>query len=156
VKRTLVVVGCMLLAAGPPIAGAASSGNRGADVRLRLPAPETVEVARDRKPPELRISVSPETLTNPNGRLRTIEISGEAEDDTELEEIYLASVESDEPGEARDIAGERIGKFDDSLFLRAERSASGNGRTYTITYVAVDTAGNEARASASVVVPTDT
>lgn len=149
-KRTLVVAGFLLLAAVPPIAGA-SAGNDASG--LRLPAPEAVEPARDRKPPELRISVSPETLANPKGRLRTVEISGEAEDDTELEEVYLASVESDEPGEARDIAGAEIGKFDRSLFLRAERSASGNGRTYTITFVAVDAAGNEARATATVVVP---
>jgi hypothetical protein len=150
VKRTLVVVGFLLLAAGPPIAGTASAGN---DAALRLPAPEAVEPARDRTPPELRISVSPETLTNPNGRLRTIEISGEAEDDTELAEIYLASVESDERGEARDIAGERIGSFDDEVLLRAERSANGNGRTYRITYVAVDAAGNRATATATVSVP---
>jgi endo-1,4-beta-xylanase len=152
VKRTLVAVGFLLLAALPPIAGASSAGTQ---VALRLPEPETDEAVRDRKPPELRISVSPEKLTNPNGRLRTIEISGEAEDDTELEEIYLASVESDEAGEARDIAGERIGRFDDEVLLRAERSANGNGRTYRITYVAVDAAGNRATATATVSVPAD-
>lgn len=151
----LVVVGFMLLATVPPIAGAASPGKRAVAVRAPAPAPEAVEPARDRTPPELRISVSPETLANPNGRLRTVEISGEADDDTELEEVYLASVESDEPGEARDIAGDRIGSMDDEVLLRAERAANGNGRTYRITFVAVDAAGNRATASATVSVPVD-
>ena len=150
-KHTLVVVGFMVLAAVPPLAGAGSPGKRA--VAVRLPAPEAVEPARDRKPPELQIRVTPDVLSNPNGRLRTVEISGEAEDDTELEEIYLASVESDNPGEANDIAGERIGSFDDEVLLRAERAANRNGRTYRITYVAVDGAGNRATATATVSVP---
>lgn len=152
-KRTLVLVGLLLLTVAPPIGGAASPGSRTAT--LRVPAPEAVEPARDRTPPELRISVSPETLANPNGRLRTIEISGEADDDTELEEVYLASVESDERGAAHDVAGERIGSFDDEVLLRAERAANGNGRTYRITFVAVDAAGNRATATATVSVPAD-
>jgi hypothetical protein len=152
-KRTLVVVGFLLLAVVPPFAGAASPGAGAA--ALPAPAPEVVEPARDRKPPELRISVSPETLVKPNGRLRAVEISGEADDDTELEEVYLASVESDEPGEARDIAGERIGSMDDEVLLRAERAPDGNGRTYRITFVAVDAAGNRAMATATVSVPAD-
>lgn len=37
--------------------------------------------------------------------------------------------------------------------LRAERSATGNGRTYTITYVVTDQSGNSTTVSATVVVP---
>jgi len=37
--------------------------------------------------------------------------------------------------------------------LRAERSGSGKGRIYTITYRATDLAGNIATASTSVAVP---
>jgi endo-1,4-beta-xylanase len=110
---------------------------------------------RDKKPPELRISVTPDVLANPNGRLRAIEISGEAEDDNEIEDLYLASVESDELGGANDIAGERIGSFDTDLFLRAERAGNGNGRVYRLTYVAVDSAGNRATDTATVTVPVD-
>ena len=110
---------------------------------------------RDKKPPELRIAVTPAVLTNPNGRLRPIEVSGEAEDDNEIEKLYLASVESDEWGGRHDIAGERIRSFDTDLLLRAERADNGNGRTYRLTYVAVDTAGNRATDTATVTVPVD-
>ena len=92
-------------------------------------------------------------LTNPNGRFRTVRIAGEVEDDHEVEDVYLAEVESTDAGDRRDIVGARIGSFDDEVLLRAERSASGEERTYRITFVAVDTAGNETRASAFVTVP---
>jgi endo-1,4-beta-xylanase len=110
---------------------------------------------RDKKAPELHIAVTPDVLTNPNGRLRAIEVSGEAEDDNEIEDLYLASVESDELGGANDIAGERIGSFDTDLFLRAERAGNGNGRVYRLTYVAVDSAGNRAADTATVTVPVE-
>ena len=148
-KRTLVVVAFALLAAAPSIASAGKQQST-----LRPPeADQDSPVARDRKPPELHISVSPAVLANPNGRLRAVEISGEAEDDTDIEDLYLASVKSDEPGDAADIAGEQIGSFDDRILLRAESSPRGNGRTYRITYVAVDAAGNRAVDTATVTVP---
>ena len=110
---------------------------------------------RDRTPPELHISVTPAVLANPDGRMRAVEISGEAEDDGDIEDVYLASVRSDEPGDAADIAAEQIGSFDGSLLLRAESSRRGNGRTYRITYAAVDEAGNRAVDTATVTVPAE-
>jgi hypothetical protein len=141
-KRTQLVIGLVVLAAGFVAAGVAVAADSLPD---RAP--------RDTTPPELRISVTPDVLTNPNGRLRAVEVSGEAEDDTEIDDLYLASVESDERGAANDIAGARIGSFDTDFLLRAERAANGNGRIYRITYVAIDAAGNKAQASAKVVVP---
>ena len=82
-------------------------------------------------------------------------IAGEVSDEDEIEGVYLAAVESSEPGEARDVAGARIGSFDDEVLLRAERSASGQGRSYRITFVTVDADGNEARATAVVTVLRD-
>jgi hypothetical protein len=41
------------------------------------------------------------------------------------------------------------------IFLRAERSGTGTGRVYTITYDAVDCGGNVTRRSAIVTVPHD-
>lgn len=140
-KHSQLAVVLLTLAAAAVAAGVAAAGPD------RPP--------RDRKAPDLEISVTPQVLSNPNGRFRAVEIAGEVEDDTEIEDVYLASVESSDPGEARDIAGARTGSFDDEVLLRAERSASGERRTYRITYVAVDAAGNEARATATVVVPRD-
>jgi hypothetical protein len=45
------------------------------------------------------------------------------------------------------------GTYDLSFALRAERSGTGPGRVYTITYTATDASGNSADASAKVTVP---
>jgi hypothetical protein len=142
VKRSQLAVVLLALAAAAVAAGVAPAAAGDPD---RPP--------RDKKPPELEISATPEVLAHPNGRFRSVEIAGEVSDDEEIEDVYLASVESSDPGDSRDILGARIGSFDDEVLLRAQRSASGERRVYRITYVAVDTAGNEARASATVVVP---
>ncbi len=143
-KRSQLAVVLLALAAAIAVAGVAAAAG---EVPDRPP--------RDKRPPQLEISVTPEVLSVPNGRFRSVEITGEVEDDTEVEDVYLASVESDAPGDAHDILGARIGSFDDELLLRAERSASGEGRTYRITYVALDAAGNRATATATVSVPAD-
>ena len=140
-KRSQLAVVLLALAAAAVAAGVAPA------------SAEDPDRPRDRKAPRLEISVTPEVLGNPNGRFRAVEIAGEVEDDDELEDVYLASVESSDAGDSRDILGARIGSFDDEVLLRAQRSASGEARSYVITYVAVDAAGNQGRATATVVVP---
>jgi hypothetical protein len=142
VNRSQLALVLSVLAAAIAVAGVAAAAGE---------APE--RPPRDRKPPELDISVTPAVLANPNGRLREVEISGEVADDIEIEDVFLASIDSNAPGEAHDVAGARIGSFDDRVLLRAERSAAGEGRTYRITFVAVEAAGNQGRTSATVVVP---
>jgi hypothetical protein len=142
VKRSQLAVVFLALTAAAVAAGVAPAAAGDAD----LP--------RDRKPPQLDISVTPHVLANPNGRLRSVQIAGEVEDNDAIEDVFLASVESSDSGDSRDIAGARIGFFDDEVLLRAERS-SGESRTYRITYVAVDAAGNRASASATVSVPAE-
>lgn len=44
---------------------------------------------------------------------------------------------------------------DGTIYLRAERSGSGPGRTYSITYRAVDASGNVGHGTAKVFVPHD-
>lgn len=48
-----------------------------------------------------------------------------------------------------------MGTADFSFSLRAERDPRGQGRTYTIVYRSVDSAGNIATASSTVFVPRD-
>jgi hypothetical protein len=141
VKRSQLAVVLLALAAAAVVAGVAPA------------AAGDPDRPRDREAPQLQISVTPEMLANPNGRFRAVEIAGQVEDDHEIEDVYLASVESSDAGDGRDILGARVGSFDDEVLLRAERSASGEARTYVITYVAVDAVGNQARATATVVVP---
>ena len=52
-----------------------------------------------------------------------------------------------------DIQGAALGTDDRSFQLRAERSAKGTGRIYTVTYRATDASGNGKTASATVTVP---
>jgi hypothetical protein len=138
-------LGVVLLAlAATGVAGVAAGG-AGIDDRP----------ARDRMAPKLNISVEPAVLWNANGRFRTVQISGEVSDEDEIEDVFLADVESSDPGDARDIVGARIGSFDDELLLRAERSADGGARRYRITFVAVDVDGNRDTATATVLVPAE-
>jgi hypothetical protein len=78
--------------------------------------------------------------------------------------VTLVSITSNEPDNAvgngdgdtiNDIQDAELGTPDFKFSLRAERSGSGDGRTYTVTYTAVDTAGNQSSADALVEVPHD-
>ena len=64
----------------------------------------------------------------------------------------LVSVTSNEPadGDIRDFVA---GTADTAGQLRAERASKGNGRVYTLKYVARDVAGNERTCTTTVTVP---
>lgn len=104
----------------------------------------------DVTPPTLVVATPTECLWPPNHKLRTIDIVVVATDDTDpAPAIVLVSVTSSEPDEGtgdgdapNDIQNAAVGTADTQISLRAERSALGGGRTYTLTYVAVDAAGN--------------
>ena len=51
-----------------------------------------------------------------------------------------------------DIVDATLGTDDRNLLLRAERSGTGNGRVYTITYRAIDGSGNAVTSQATVTV----
>jgi hypothetical protein len=70
----------------------------------------------------------------------------------------LVSVTSNEPDNGEDD-GDTVNDIvivdSDTFKLRAERSGTGTGRIYTITYQATDACGNTILASATVTVPHD-
>jgi hypothetical protein len=69
---------------------------------------------------------------------------------------FVVTAVSDEPGDSgpnTSVVPDGAGGFD--VLLRAERSAHGLGRTYTISATATDLVGNVATATASCVVPYD-
>jgi hypothetical protein len=71
-----------------------------------------------------------------------------------VERLSLLSVTSDDPGmSADDVAGWTVGAKDLSGRLRAEQTASGGRRTYSLTYRVTDRAGNTVDTVAHVVVP---
>ena len=53
----------------------------------------------------------------------------------------------------RDIQDAAVGTNDKSFLLRAERSGTGTGRIYSVTYRATDASKNTTDAVATVVVP---
>lgn len=121
---------------------------------------------RDTTPPAFRtMSVDPEILWPPNHRLVGVHVDLEVEDACDAApEVRLVAVTSSEPDDATglgdghttdDIQGARIGQDDRELLLRAERDGNGIGRIYTLTYEALDAAGNVATRSVVVRVPHD-
>jgi calcineurin-like phosphoesterase family protein len=123
----------------------------------------TVTVA-DTTPPEIFVGVSPGTLWPPNHHMATVHAAVEASDACGAPIVTLISVTSsepdDEPGRGggrtiHDIQGADIGTADFDMKLRAERTGSGDGRIYTITYVATDEAGLTSIGRTAVLVPHD-
>jgi hypothetical protein len=106
----------------------------------------------------------PSTLWPPNHRLVDVQTLAKAEDLCSPVTVLLHSVTSDEPDDAtnlgdgttaNDIQGAELGTADFGLKLRAERAGTGDGRTYSVIYAAVDASGNRALASSRVFVPHD-
>jgi hypothetical protein len=111
----------------------------------------------DEIPPTLEVTVTPDTLWSPNHKYVDIEAMVIAADNFDPDPtITLVSVTSNEPdndGGDGDTSDDIVIVDDFHFQLRAERSATGTGRIYTITYKVVDDCGNEAFQSAMVYVP---
>ena len=109
----------------------------------------------DTTPPSLTVSLSPNTLWPPNGKLVPITATITVQDDYDPSpEIQPESVTANEPfDEEEDVQG----GADDRQFSLAAKRAGTNpaGRIYHVTYSATDASGNKATASATVTVPHD-
>lgn len=117
---------------------------------------DPVIVGLDLEPPALSVSVQPRVLWPANHEYVQVVATEVATDNAGPPEVRLVSVTSNEPddGIADGSTTNDIVIIDDQTFLlRAERSAIGHGRIYTITYQAEDEAGNATVASARVWVP---
>jgi len=122
---------------------------------------ETTVAVADTKAPELSISVTPATLRPPNHKLRTVTVSVTTSDLCDASpSIRLISIVSNEPDNGlgdgdvpNDVQGALLGSDDRQFQLRAERSGTGSGRIYTITYEAADDSGNVTVRQTSVSVP---
>ncbi|HKI01665.1 MAG TPA: choice-of-anchor X domain-containing protein [Thermoanaerobaculia bacterium] len=117
--------------------------------------------ALDQAPPQLTVTLSPTALWPPNHRLEEIVATISVEDDQDPHPVVrLVSITSSEPDNglgdgdtANDIQGADLGTDDRRFFLRAERSGTGTGRTYTVTYEASDAAGNITTVTKQVTAP---
>ena|GEM_PF-2687776 len=127
-------------------------------------AAEATILVVDLTPPQLEIEANPSLLWPPDHRLVNVRIALAAKDACGSATVELTSISSDEPDEASgagggdlpmDIQQATVGEPDFEFRLRAERSAAGDGRVYTVSYSATDVAGNRAAVLVPVVVPHD-
>jgi hypothetical protein len=86
-----------------------------------------------------------------------IKVNKQVSDDFDINPtVKLVSITSNEPDNGLgdgDTAGDIEIRPDGRIFLRAERSGNGNGRVYTLTYSATDSAGNVTYSTTQVRVP---
>ncbi|MDQ0062999.1 hypothetical protein J2T14_005208 [Paenibacillus harenae] len=116
--------------------------------------------AADNQAPTLQLIVDKPVLKARGHQMETIQVTPQATDEgSGIASVTLLSITSSEPedGEgdgntASDIQGAEYGTSDFEFELRAERSGKGDGRIYTITYEAVDFAGNRTTANTTVLV----
>ncbi len=114
----------------------------------------------DQTPPKLTISLSPSVLSPPDHKLQEIVATITVSDNVDPNPtVKLVSITSSEPDDGlgdgdtpNDIQGADFGTDDRRFFLRAERSGTGLGRTYTVTYQAADASGNTTTVTAPVIV----
>lgn len=110
-------------------------------------------------PPTLSLAASPSTLRPPNHKYVTVNVAISAADNSgTAPTVAFVSATSNEPDNAPgDADGNTTGdivRVDlDTFRLRAERSETGTGRVYTLTYRATDACGNRTTKSVTVSVP---
>ena len=119
----------------------------------------------DTTPPAITVTADQTRLWPPNHRLVPIHVTFQAVDRCDPSAaVRLVSATSSEPDDAPgdgdgrtrdDISGADVGTSDTEVFLRAERSAGGNGRTYELIYAATDASGNQASAVSLTSVPSN-
>ncbi len=117
----------------------------------------------DKTPPTVSCSASPNVLWPPNHNLVPVTLSVVVTDSLSGPAGFvLLSATSNEPDNGlgdgdlpNDIQGFAFGTPATSGQLRAERSGTGTGRVYTLTYKGMDRAGNSATCAATVMVPHD-
>jgi len=110
----------------------------------------------DTTPPEITVSVAPDSLWPPNHKYVQVEATVTAQDVCDPSPtITFVSITSNEPdngiGDGNTV-NDIVIVNDYTFEFRAERSGNGVGRVYTITYQATDASGNSAQASATITV----
>jgi hypothetical protein len=123
-----------------------------------------VVTLHDTTPPGIAVVTSPSVLWPPNHRMVDVAASVAASDACGTPVVSLVSIASTEPDNSPgtgdgntvdDIQGQLPGSADFAFALRAERDGEGGGRTYQVTYSAVDGSGNRSSATSLVFVPHD-
>jgi len=134
---------------------------RGVDRAGHTESPRTATILLDKSAPEAAVALDVVELSPPNRKLIPIQATvSHGDGGSGIASVRLVSIVSNEPDvglgngdEPNDIQGAEYDTEDTSFLLRAERSGTGTGRTYTVTYAVTDLAGWTTTATATVVVP---
>ena len=147
--EALLGTGARLATTLPP--GAHHLQLRVTDIHGGIGRTETTVTVADTTPPEIALDASPSVLWPPNHRLVPVNVSLSARDTcSSAVTVRLTGILSSEPDDAPGSAdgqttGDALvietGQPETRLLLRAERSATGPGRVYTIRYEVTDAAG---------------
>ncbi|NIP23794.1 MAG: hypothetical protein GWN67_01215 [Phycisphaerae bacterium] len=113
----------------------------------------------DTTPPQFELSVEPTMLWPPDHKMVQITPSWTVSDDCDTSpDVSLVGIVANEGdntiGDGHTTNDIQINE-DGSIYLRSERSGTGNDRIYTITYQVVDDCGNTTVHSATVSIPHD-
>jgi hypothetical protein len=121
--------------------------------------PQVANLCVDATPPEVNGTLTPGVLWPVNHKYVTVTATVNYSDNADPAPVLdLISVTSNEPdnGLGDGDTENDIVILDDFTFdLRAERSGTGEGRVYTVTYLVTDACGNSTLASGNVYVPHD-
>jgi hypothetical protein len=116
----------------------------------------------DTTPPDISVTLDPQSLWPPNHQLIDISATVAATDSCdENPSVVLVGITSSEPDQTKggdkpnDIQDVQAGTLDLQFKLRAERLGANTGRVYTVVYQATDASGNVATDSSVVIVPHD-
>lgn len=126
-----------------------------------LAASQSVTIRIDSTSPTIACTMDPSSMWPPDHQLvattATVTVDDELSGPSGFMLESATSNESDNGADDgntdNDVQGFSVGTPDTTGFLRAERSGSGSGRTYTLTYTGVDRAGNAATVGCEVTVP---
>jgi DNA-binding beta-propeller fold protein YncE len=158
------------LGSGPVLSVALPLGDNAVGLRVTDSQGEsstsvTVVTVRDTAAPALSLEAVPAVLWPPDHALVPVRVGWLASDLCDPSpRVTLLSATSSEPDDARgpgdghttgDVADAQAGEPDGVLSLRAERTAPGPGRIYTLTYRVSDATGNSREARGRVIVPRD-
>lgn len=128
---------------------------RGIDLAGNTEVTNTSIIKLDKTAPTLNVVLDQTRLWPANNKLVSVNATVTANDDiSQLASVVLQTITGNEP-DNNAIQDAEFGTYDTIFSLRAERLGQGTDRTYTITYVATDQAGNQATAQATVIVPHD-
>lgn len=105
------------------------------------------------------VTASQESLWPPNHKLRSITLSGGSDPDGDSVTLSVTGVTQDEPlngrGDGDTAPDARSGASSNEVLLRAERSGTGDGRVYEISFTGDDGRGGRCQGSVTVGVPHD-